>query len=197
MYLQAHMESPATVSTVEALPKPDATKADDETVKVLVDIAIRRHDQLEKAYDTLNTRVGVIFGFSGFIAAAFFKAVEFLPDKRFQIPACFVFATTMVALAWQCKKAFGVAEVRGLPRPNVLWDKFANRVPLDLRAELISRLTEDFEFNHPIYTRKADRLQKAILLLFVQTVFILLVFLVAAGVKLASGWPQLASLFQP
>ncbi|SEL83881.1 hypothetical protein SAMN05444354_1092 [Stigmatella aurantiaca] len=182
------METSDTIRTVEPVPTPREEKIDEETIKVLVDLAIRRHDQLEKAYDTLNTRVGVIFGFSGFIAAAFFKSTELLPDKWIQIFACIVFASTVVALAWQCRQAFGVAEVRGLPPPDVLARDFAYGAPLDLRLQLIRTLTTDFDENLSIYTRKANRLQAAIRLMFVQTALILAVFVVAAGAKFVSGW---------
>ncbi|WP_224367874.1 hypothetical protein [Hyalangium versicolor] len=163
---------------------PDSS-LDKEAVKALLEIALRGHDQLEKAYDTLNTRIGVVFGFSGFLATGFFKAAELLGPK-WQAAACSGFAFLFAALAFSCMKAFSSTNYAGLPSSRALTRDFLHGVvngETKIRYEILRVVNEANDENRPLIDQKAVYFQWAVKFLLAQVALILAVFFIAAVVR--------------
>ena|GEM_PF-3598208 len=171
----------AVVATENAASSSGPT--DPETIKAIYEIALRNYEQLEKAYDTMNTRVGVVFGFSGIITASFYRMLESIP-AAYSTPkaiAGLIFALSSAALAWQCRKAFKANEYNALPSFLGLLRKHSEKSITDLRIQIIENLGVEEEHNRKTYQAKANHFQFAVQITFFQA---LCTFIVLAALSI-------------
>ncbi len=155
------------VVTTPVAPAP-AAKLDEDTAKVLLDLALRRHDNIEKAYDTMNLRIAGVLGFSSLLATAFFKALDLLPGPTSNgdgLNAKLVFSGMFMAafiwLAWHCLTALQTKPWTFLDT-GLLATDFFQKDAHSLRGRVIKQLKEIHPGNQATYEEKALKFKHAV-----------------------------------
>lgn len=122
---------------------------DEKEVELFYDIALKRHEYLTKAYDTVNTRVGLVFGFSGLVIASGSSAFKEMKAQSFPVPAMVSLGLVVFAafgfLAYHCWKAYSIQPVKLLPNTQKMYTEWVareDRYLIDIKRSLISNQLE-------------------------------------------------------
>lgn len=121
-----------------------ATFDDSREIDFLYDLSLKRYDYLVKAFDTVNTRVGLVFGFSGLVIANGASAFKEMKVQAFPLlamaPLGFVVLVVFLALSYHCWMAYSVRSVQLLPNARLVyedWISRENRDLVDIKRNLI------------------------------------------------------------
>lgn len=119
--------------------EPPSPKPVPTTVAALRDLAVKRHDLAERAFDTLNTRLGVLFAFNSFLLPAFRSVVDH-GDRRTSWAAVIVSGSAFVTVATAAFVGFRARSMKTLPNPMSLYVCFGSKPPEEADAKVIAQL---------------------------------------------------------
>ncbi len=130
----------ATATQDCADPIPNA-----QTVRLLCDLAVKRHDLAERSFDALNTRLGVVFAFNSFLLPASIAALGGALGRdgalsRWAIPAIVVWAVSLLTVTIATAIGFLPQEIKSIPDPVVLYRSYGMKDPAVLDAQVIGDL---------------------------------------------------------
>lgn len=132
------MPAPTTGAVAEPpSPKP---VPNEKTVAALRDLAVKRHDLAERGFDTLNTRLGVLFAFNGFLLPAFRSVID--GKGRASWAAVIVSGGAFVTIAIATFIGFRARSIKTLPNPMSLYVSFGSKPPEQADAQVIAQLDE-------------------------------------------------------
>lgn len=161
-YLRSHEKKGARVPAVKVIPSmPEDTGAsnsnvsrmteeplDADAVRVLCDLAIKRHDLAERTYDSLNTRLGAVFAFNSFLIPASIAALR--PTTGSPQPltgwpywaAIVVWAVSLVAITVATLIGFRAQAIKSLPDAFKLDRDFATKPPVHVSRQIVRCLDD-------------------------------------------------------
>lgn len=121
---------------------------DEDTARVLCDLAIKRHDLAERTYDSLNTRLGAVFAFNGFLIPASIAALR--PTATNSQPmtgwpywtAIAVWAVSLVAITIATLIGGRAKAIKSLPDPFKLDRDFSMKPPVEVSRQIIRSLDD-------------------------------------------------------
>jgi O-antigen ligase len=184
----------------------DEDAQDKQSIDVLYYLALKRHEALDRSFDALNSRAGVLLGFSGFVLTAFSGAISVMHGAGgYRIAALLIILTLFLITAWHCAKAYDVTKTKTLPDPKTFYEKFINSPPKETKNQLLAQLIENWRLYSVTITEKSRALRAAIgfftLELFVIAILMLLVYSqesnkgsIAVQCKCYSGMVDVANL---
>jgi hypothetical protein len=120
-------------------PKP---VPNEKTVAVLRDLAVKRHDLAERAFDTLNTRLGALFAFNSFLLPAFRSVVDHGGRGCASWAAVIVSGCAFLTVAIATFIGFRARSMKTLPNPVSLYVSFGSKSPEHADAQVIAQLDE-------------------------------------------------------
>jgi hypothetical protein len=127
-------------------------KANPQTVRLLCDLAVKRHDLAERAFDTLNTRLGVVFAFNSFLLPASIASLKSAMDPA-NLPlrgcpfviALIVWAGALVTVTLATVIGFRTRDIKSLPNPLTLYVNFGMKEPVETDAQVIADVNDAWE----------------------------------------------------
>lgn len=185
-------ESTSTAETATGVTPVDAPTASCEaTVKLIHELAIKRSEQIDKAWDQVNTRAGLVFGFSSFLLTALGKALELLKDHApwQRVTVLSGFGLLFAALTVCCLLALRIQRLRLLPDAVAVANDTWGAGEAVARERLASRIAHDANHNHGQLQKKTVHLRNALVALALLTSWVL-GSLVLAGVQSTPVAPE-------
>jgi len=154
----------------------------------LCDLAVKRHDLVERAFDALNTRLAAVFAFNGFLLPASIAALKSALDPKSggalrgcsSLIAVFTWAAALVTITLATLIGFRSRKIKSLPNPLSLYKDCGMKRPEETDAQVIADLDDAWETNASAITTKAKCLDVAISAVAVE----LFVLLVVSAVQL-------------
>lgn len=140
------------------------------------DLAIRKFEYSDRAFDTCNSRAGSVIGFAGIVTAVAIPSIRTLPSvvKILLFTPWFISFSAMLIFAWQ---AYRVSTLQGLPFSLATMEHLGTLSNVDARKQALTTLVAAAEDNESIVRKKAALLNKAIICFAIEVLLLMMVVL--------------------
>ena len=169
----SHLFSPTTAMSQEE-------EHVEDQLPWISEIALKKFDYADRAFDTINARAGVVIGWAGLLTAIFFPALGRLPVPARSLVLVF-WSIPFAGMIQQGYRAYTVARLKALPISYNSLQDLTSSSSIDARASIIAKIVVSSEINEQACLEKAKHLANAINLFVVQ-LFILAVSLVILSI---------------
>lgn len=140
----------------------------------MYDLAVRRHEYLDRTIDTLNTRAAGMVALTSLVLAAVNSIRARLQPYP---PLLWMFvvavAILLALIVYQCLKAYWIARVRIWPDVRIAARKYGLAEDHDAKYHILCNLADAFDANRPLVNEKSERLKKAMVYLTILIVLLL------------------------
>jgi len=142
------------------------------------EVVLKKFDNAERAFDTINNRAGLVIGWSGLLTASFLPALQRLS----------AFGKLIVLSVWGCSfacmiyngyRAFSIANLKLLPIRSKSLVELTSLSSLEARAKLIKQIVVSSEINEQTCAKKAIYLDRTIKLFTFQLLFLMTALIVS------------------
>lgn len=138
----------SSASSASVPPTPN-----EKTVRVLCDLAIKRHDLAERTFDALNTRLGVVFAFNSFLLPASITALrsELDPSAKGALGAPWwwiavaFWGVALVIVTAATVIGYWPRDVKSLPDPYKLYVDCGAKSQVEADRQIIADLDESWK----------------------------------------------------
>lgn len=147
------------------------------------EVALKKFDYADRAFDTINTRAGVVIGWASLLTAIFFPALDRLPVLNKAI-VLVLWSIPFFCMTHQGYMAFSVASLKALPVTEDSLGELTSTSNLLARATVIRKIVKASEINEKACSDKAKFLKNAIKWFYCQLVVLSLALICL------SFWPE-------
>lgn len=147
------------------------------------EVALKKFDYADRAFDTINTRAGIVIGWSSLLTAIFFPALDRLPILNKAI-VLISWSLPFFCMMHQGYMAFSVANLKALPLTEVSLDELISLSNLEARSKVIMEIVTASELNEAACIKKARYLKNAIKWFYCELLILSLTLI------LLSFWPK-------
>lgn len=140
------------------------------------ELAIRKFEYADRAFDACNSRAGSVIGFAGILTAIAIPSIKTLPSviKILLFAPWFISFSAMLFFAWQ---AYRVSTLQGLPFSLATMDHYGTLSNVDARKQALTTLVAAAEHNESIVSKKAALLNKAIICFAIEVLLLMMIVL--------------------
>jgi hypothetical protein len=177
------MDAPGIASAPQ---EPKAREPDQDTVRFLCDLAVKRHDLAERSFDALNTRLGALFAFNSFLVPASVAALAPRGDGTKVLHgwqlwlAVAVWGAALVTIMIATFKGFRARAIKSLPDPLKLFVNCGSDKPSRAGVEVIRNLDGAWEVITSSAATKSTCLNVAIGAVAVEVILLIVLSVVRA-----------------
>lgn len=118
------------------------------------EVALKKFDYADRAFDTINTRPGVVIGWASLLTAVFFPALDRLPVPNKAI-VLVLWSIPFFCMTHQGYMAFSVANLKVLPVTEDSLEELTSSSNLLARATVIRKIVKASEINEKACSDKA------------------------------------------
>jgi hypothetical protein len=141
------------------------------------EVALKKFDYAERAFDTINTRAGVVIGWASLLTAIFFPALLRLPFIGKSIVLS-LWAFPFFIMMYQGYLAYTVASLKAIPVTEDSLPELTSASNLDAHSAVIVKIVIASEINEKACSEKAKHLKRAISWFYCQLITIILSLMV-------------------
>ncbi len=156
---------------------PDA-RSELTDIKWLCELALKRFDAADRAFDVINNRTGVVIGFAGLFNSLLLSSWQKLPFPARYLSGV-VWGSLLALMLYNSLRAFQVTDVDNLPLKRSTADSFLSLSEEDARERWLANLLDAAERMENANNLKASYLREAIRYLGLQVATLLGIILVA------------------
>jgi hypothetical protein len=153
-----------------------------EQLPWISEVALKKLDASDRAFDAINNRAGVVIGWAGLLTSVFMPALKNLPTTlRASILTIWVFP--FLLMLYHGYRAYAVAKLKPVPITDHMLDEFTSKPPVEARAEMIRMIVQASEYNELSAFNKAFHLRKSI------NYFAIQLIILVASLFVSTLWP--------
>lgn len=140
------------------------------------ELAIRKFEYADRAFDTCNSRAGSVIGFAGVLTAIAIPSLKALPlvIRILLFIPWFISFSAMLFFAWQ---AYRVSTLQGLPFSRATMEHLGTLSNVDARKQALATLVAAAEDNESIVRKKVAFLAKAIIYFAIEILLLMMIVL--------------------
>ena len=151
--------------STERIEEKPPTPSSPRSMSVIYDLALRRHDFLDRTYDGLNARAAALIALTSLILANTGLVLGRIegPTLRWSFGAGI--GLLLVILLIQALRAYWIGEVDALPDPDVLYGKqaYVGKSDDEIRDQVFQNLLASWDKNRKVVEKKTTRVRWALL----------------------------------
>jgi len=161
---------------------------DSSTVERLLDAALRRLDHQDKTFDSIDTKTGLLFGFSIAATPAAVAALGRLENSEpLQAVVGSGFFLLLCTIAFQCWWTFKTASFQGHPDVQAMInDGYLFEVPSKATSTILAVVADATTKNSRTLATKAERFDRVLFLIFCFVLLLMFAYCIPA----VNAWLQ-------
>lgn len=125
------------------------------------EVALKKLDASDRAFDTINSRAGVVIGWAGLLTSVFIPALKGLPVTLRAIILS-IWLIPFLLMLYHGYRAYSVAKLKPVPITDRLLGQLTSKPEIEARAEMIRMIVLASESNEKSASIKAYHLGKSI-----------------------------------